>query len=61
MNALKEKRKKVRLKQVELGKAIGVSQRLISKWELGQQEMPVRHAKKIAGVLGCDWKELYDE
>lgn len=61
MKALKEKRKKAVLKQAELAKAIGVSQRLISKWELGQQEMPVRHAKKIAEVLGCDWKELYDE
>ena len=61
MSALKEKRKKAKLKQAELGKAIGVSQKLISIWETGRQELPVRHAKELAKVFGCDWKELYDD
>ena len=39
---------------------IGVSQKLISIWETGRQELPVRQARKLAEVLGCDWKELYD-
>ena len=60
MSTLKEKRKKAKLKQAELGKAIGVSQKLISIWETGRQELPVRQARKLAEVLGCDWKELYD-
>lgn len=59
--ALRQMRKRTAFTQVELAKAVGVTQEAISLWELGKREMPVRHAKKIAEVLGCDWKELYDE
>lgn len=57
---LKEKRKAEGLNQTELAKAIGLKQSVVSAWEVGTQELPVRHAKKIAKVLGCDWKDLYD-
>lgn len=57
---LREERKKKFLKQSELGEAIGLKQSVVSAWEVGTQELPVKHAKKIAKVLGCDWKDLYD-
>lgn len=60
MKNLKGKRKDAKLSQTELGKLIGVGQQLVSFWELGKREIPVRHAKKLARVLGCDWKDLYD-
>ncbi len=58
---LKEKRKQKGYKQKEIAKAIGVSQQLISKWESRKQEMPIRHAKKISELLGCNWKDLYED
>lgn len=61
MNALRQMRKRTSFTQVELAKAVGVTQETISLWELGKREMPVRHAKKIAEALRCDWQDLYDE
>ncbi|MDU0938795.1 MAG: helix-turn-helix transcriptional regulator [Clostridiales bacterium] len=57
---LKEKRKIKGLNQTELATAIGLKQSVVSAWEVGVQELPVRNAKRIAEVLGCDWKDLYD-
>lgn len=61
MRNLKEKRKNNKLSQTQLAEMIGVSQKLVSFWETGRQEMPIRHAKKIAKVLKCNWKDLYDD
>lgn len=57
---LKEKRKAKGLNQTEFAKAIGLKQSVVSAWEVGVQELPVRHAKAIATVLECDWKDLYE-
>ena len=56
---LRTLRKEKGMCQADIGQRIGVTQRMISLWELGKRELPVRHAKKIAGILNCDWKELY--
>ena len=57
---LKEKRKAKGISQTELATAIGLKQSVVSVWEVGVQELPVRHAKAIATVLECDWKDLYE-
>lgn len=60
MSKLKKLRKAIEVKQSEIAKVCEVGQQLVSLWELGKRELPVRHAKKIAEYLGCDWKDLYD-
>ncbi len=58
---LKEIRKNKGYNQQDIAKEIGVTQQLVSKWEKGIQDMPPRHAKKIAEFLDCDWRDLYEE
>ncbi len=58
---LKEFRWLKGISQKKLADKIGVSQKIISAWEVGSRELPVRHAKKIAEVLDCKWKDLYED
>ncbi len=58
---LKEFRRLKGISQQKLADEIGVSQKIISAWEIGSRELPVRHAKKIAKVLDCNWKDLYKD
>ncbi len=55
------KRKEYGISQRQLAFKIGVSPQLVSKWEAGLQDMPPRHARKIAKILGCNWKDLYED
>ena len=59
VNKLKEKRTAANIKQSEIAKVCGICQQQVSLWELRKREIPVRHAKKIAELLRCDWKALY--
>lgn len=58
---LRELRKEKGLNQTELGRLIGKKQRMISKYENEEVEMPVSVAKKIGKVLEINWWELYEE
>ncbi|MFC2477117.1 MAG: helix-turn-helix transcriptional regulator [Catonella sp.] len=60
MNKLKETRKAAKVKQSEIAKVCRICQQQVSMWELGKREIPVRHAKKIAELLRCDWRVFYD-
>ena len=56
--ALKELRLKAGLQQSELGKLVGVSNRVISAWERGETQLTINDACKIATALGCTLDEL---
>ena len=58
---LRSLRKEKGLNQTELGKKIGIKQRMISKYENEDIELPVSVAKKIGEVLEINWWELYEE
>lgn len=58
---LRDLRKEQGLNQTELGRLVGKKQRMISKYENEEVEMPVSVAKKIGKVLGINWWELYEE
>lgn len=53
-------RKEKKLSQLELGKLIGMKQRVISKYEREESELPVSVAKRIAEVFDVDWWRLYE-
>ena len=53
-------RTKYGMSQERLAELIGLKRAIISAWERGTRDMPVRHAKKISKVFGCDWKDLYE-
>lgn len=61
LNNLIKLRKEKGLNQTELGKLVGKKQRMISKYENEEVEMPVYVAKKIGKVLEINWWELYEE
>ncbi|HEY3566475.1 MAG TPA: helix-turn-helix transcriptional regulator [Thermoanaerobaculia bacterium] len=44
-----------RMTQTELGKAVGVEQALISRYESGQQPPPEDVVRRMAGVAGIPW------
>lgn len=58
---LRKLRKEKGLNQTELGRLIDKKQRMISKYENEEVEMPVSVAKKIGKVLEIDWWELYEK
>lgn len=58
---LRDLRKEQGLNQTELGRLVGKKQRMISKYENEEVEMPVSVAKKIGKVLEINWWELYEE
>lgn len=53
-------RKENRLSQLKLGEMIGKKQRMISKYEREDVELPVSVAKRIAEVFDVDWWKLYE-
>lgn len=58
---LKKLRKEKGLNQTELGRLVSKKQRMISKYENEEVEMPVSVAKKIGKVLEINWWELYEQ
>ncbi len=61
MENFRKIKKEYGLRQKDIAKITGVAQQLVSKWENGLREMPIRHAKKIAKELKINWKDLYDD
>lgn len=57
---LRKLRKEKGLNQTELGKLVSKKQRMISKYENEEIELPVSVAKKIGKVLEINWWELYE-
>lgn len=53
-------RKENKLSQLKLGEMIGKKQRMISKYEREDVELPVSVAKRIAEVFDVDWWKLYE-
>lgn len=53
-------RKENKLSQLKLGEMIGKKQRMISKYEREDVELPVSVAKRIAEVFDIDWWKLYE-
>lgn len=51
-------RKKAKLSQLQLGKAVGVSRCAISSWELGRSTPKARWLKPLAKALGCQITDL---
>ena len=46
--------------QKEIGKLLGTSGNMYQKYEYGQVELPVRHAKKLGKLYKVDWWKLYE-
>ncbi len=57
MNLIKKKREELRLSQADLGKALGVSQQHINRFE-NNYPIPLKHIPKLATLLGIDIKTL---
>lgn len=53
-------RQNVGLSQSELGKAVGVTNRAVSKWETGESKPAVKQLKKVADVLEVTVDKLLD-
>jgi len=49
------------LTQEQLANKAGVSRSLVTKIELGQMKPSVATAKKLASVLGVDWRVFFDD
>ena len=58
--AIAEARKKAGMTQVELAKAIGVTQSQIANWESGWRNPKLEALMKIAKALGIDVTSLMD-
>ncbi len=58
---LRKIRQENNMSQKVLSEQIGVSQRIISYWESGKREMPVRYARKIGKIFHINWKDLYED
>lgn len=58
MNKIKEIRKAKKMKLRELSAATGIVIQTLSRYELGQQKLPLERAMKIAVALGVKVEEL---
>lgn len=60
-NWLTALRKARGMTQAKLAKAAGISQNYLSAIEVGQRNVPVSTAKRIASALGFDWQRFYED
>lgn len=58
MNKIKELRKAKKMSLRDLSAATGIAIQTISRYELGQQKLPLERAIKFAAVLGVKVEEL---
>lgn len=58
---IKELREAAGLSQPQLADAMGVAQSAVSSWEAGTYLPRVRQLPLLAGVLDCDYNELFAE
>ena len=56
-----EERKRKGLTQEQVAKESRISRQYYAFIESGERGVPVHTAKKIAAVLGFDWKRFYDD
>ncbi|WP_099321142.1 helix-turn-helix domain-containing protein [Anaerococcus sp. Marseille-P3625] len=65
MNTTYSRIRDLRLKnkktQKEIGEILGTSANMYQKYEYGQVELPVRHAKKLGKYFKFNWWELYED
>lgn len=47
--------------QREFGDILGIHPNMYQKYEYGNIELPVKHAKKLGEVFGFDWWVLYED
>jgi len=57
-NQLKQKRKQKKMTQLELGKAVGVTESMISKLETGRAVASPELKERLAQELGCRTYEI---
>ena len=60
MESFKALRKRAKVKQAELARAVGASQSAISSWERGRNAPLLRDVKKIPRALGASVEEVVD-
>lgn len=58
---LKELRKEKNKTQKEIGEILGTSTNMYQRYEYGQVELPVRHAKKLGEYFKFNWREIYED
>lgn len=57
---LKELRKEKKLSQGKLAEKAGCTRSYISQVERGVLWPSIKVSKKLANVLGCDWRDFFD-
>lgn len=58
---LRNLRLKNKKTQKEIGEILGTSANMYQKYEYGQVELPVRHAKRLGEYFDIKWREIYEE
>lgn len=58
MNTIKNRRSEVGITQVELAKAVGVTQGAVAQWESGITSPNIKLLPKLASILDCTTDEL---
>lgn len=58
MNTIKNRRSEVGITQVELAKAVGVTQGAVAQWESGITSPNIKLLPKLASILECTTDEL---
>lgn len=58
-NRIKELRKKLNIKQVELARAIGLPAPTLCRWENHQRKVPAEYAFKICKFFRKDFLEVF--
>ena len=58
---LRELRLKNNKTQKEIGEILGTSTNMYQKYEYGQVELPVRHAKRLGEYFNINWWDIYED
>ena len=61
LRSLKALMKRQRLRQAQVGAALGVSQAAVSNWAIGKRNPPCDILPSLANVLGCSIDDLFKE
>ena len=61
MNRIRFFRRQANITQEELGKAVGVSQIKIHRWEAGKIKIPWEMREKIVAILGLPEKLIFPD
>ena len=58
---LKMYRERLNISRSELGRRIGLSRSIISRWELGERQPKIKQLDKLARYFDVDIKDLFDD